>query len=141
MLRINLRFKGGQRFVKKKGIKWDQKGFTLIEVLIGLVILSVGLLAFAGLQITSARGNFFSKNLTQATYVAQDRLEFLGIVPFDSSQLQPGTYNDGKVVFSGLAFDRAYTVVLNGNLKTITYTVNWIEGVNRSISFSTFISQ
>ena len=47
--------------MKKKGINLDQKGFTLIEVLIGLVILSVGLLAIAGLQITSARGNFFSK--------------------------------------------------------------------------------
>ena len=127
--------------MKKREIRWDHKGFTLIEVLIGLVILSVGLLAIGGLQITSARGNFFSKNLTQATYVAQDRLEFLGNMPFNSPQLQPGTYNDGKAIFSGVSFNRAYAVVLNGNLKTITYTVNWSEGVNRSISFSTFTSQ
>ena len=132
---------GGQVVMKKRQIKRDHKGFTLIEILIGLVILSVGLLAIAALQVTSARGNFFSKNLTQATYVAQDRLEFLEKVPFDSPQLQPGTYNDGKAIISGFSFDRTYTVVLNGNLKTITYTVNWSEGVNRSIAFSTFISK
>ena len=105
------------------------------------VILSVGLLAIAGLQITSARGNFFSKNLTQASYVAQDRLEFLGNLPFDSPQLQPGSHNDGKAILLGLAFNRTYNVMVNGNLKTITYTVNWNDGVNRSISFSTFLSQ
>ena len=34
----------------------DQKGFTLLKVLISIVILSVALLALAGLQITSIRG-------------------------------------------------------------------------------------
>ena len=38
----------------------DKKGFTLIEMLIGLVLLAIGLLAIAGMQITSVRGNFFS---------------------------------------------------------------------------------
>ena len=61
-----------------------QRGFTLIEVLIGLVFLSLGLLAMAGLQLTAVLGNFNSKNLTQATYALQDRLEVLESVPFDS---------------------------------------------------------
>ena len=126
--------------MKKMEIKRVHKGFTLIEVLIGLVILSVGLLAIAGLQITSVQGNFFSKNLNQATYAAQDRLESLGNSPFNSSQLQPGSHDDGKATLSGIVFNRTYTVGVNGNIKTITYTVKWNDGSDRTISFSTFVS-
>ena len=118
----------------------NKKGFSLIEVLVGLVLLAIGLLAIAGMQITSVRGNFFSHYLTQASYAAQDRLEFLDNLPIDDAQLQPGNYNDGTVTISGIVFNRAYTVAINGDLRTITYTVSWNDGVNRSISFSTIRS-
>jgi hypothetical protein len=68
----------------------------------------------AGLQISSVFGNFNSKNLTQATYVLQDRLEVLESALFDS--LQFGEHNDGPVTMSGIDFNRAYTVVINGDL-------------------------
>ena len=118
-----------------------QKGFSLIEVLIGLVFLSFGLLAMAGLQATSVRGNFFSNNLMQATYVAQDRLEFLKNLPFDSAQLQTGNYNPGPITISGVVFSQSYTVTVNGNIRTIHYTVTWHDGINHSITFSTIRSQ
>jgi len=118
-----------------------QKGFSLIEVLIGLVFLSFGLLAMAGLQATSVRGNFFSNNLMQATYVAQDRLEFLKNLPFDSAQLQPGNYNPGPITISGVVFSQSYTVAVNGNIRTIHYTVTWHDGINHNITFSTIRSQ
>jgi type IV pilus assembly protein PilV len=54
-----------------------QGGFTLVEVLIGMVLLAVGILAVAALQVTSVRGNFNSGNLMQATYFAQDTMESL----------------------------------------------------------------
>ena len=59
----------------------NQKGFSLIEVAIGLIILAIGLLSIAGMQMTSIQGNSFSKKLTQATYVIQDRLELLRYLP------------------------------------------------------------
>ena len=118
-------------------MKVNKKGFSLIEVLIGLIILAIGLLAIAGMQITSVKGNFFSHYLTQASYVGQDRLEFLDNTPIDSPQLQAGNYNDGTVAISGIVFNRSYTVAINGDFRTITYTVSWNDGVNRSISFST----
>ncbi len=115
----------------------NKKGFSLIEVLIGLVLLAIGLLAIAGMQITAVRGNFFSHYLTQASYVGQDRLEFLDNTPIDSPQLQAGNYNDGTVTISGIVFNRSYTVAINGDFRTITYNVSWNDGANRSISFST----
>jgi type IV pilus modification protein PilV len=118
------------------------KGFSLLEVLIGLVILAVGILAIAALQTTSVRGNFFSHNLMQGTYVAQDRLESLKNMPFDSNELNPGNYNEGPTTISGIVFNRTYQVVNNpSGYKEITYTVSWNDGVDHRISFSTIRSQ
>ena len=118
-----------------------QTGFSLIELLIGLIFLAIGLLSIAGLQATSVRGNFFSNNLMQATYVAQDRLEFLKNLPLDSPQLQAGNYNPLPTVLSGVTFSQSYTVVVNGNLKTINYIVTWNDGINHNVTFSTIRSQ
>lgn len=43
------------------------KGFTLIEVLISIMILGIGLLGLAGLQMTGLRNNFSAYHRTQAT--------------------------------------------------------------------------
>lgn len=118
----------------------DNKGFTLIEVMVGLIILAIGLLAIAGMQMTAVRGNFFSHYLTQASYVGQDRLELLNNLPVDSAELQEGDHNDGTTTISGIAFNRSYTVVVNGDIRTITYTIRWNDGTNRTISFATIRS-
>jgi type IV pilus assembly protein PilV len=47
-------------------------GFTLIEVLIAMVVLAVGLLGLAGLQVTSLRNNQSAYNRSQATQLAYD---------------------------------------------------------------------
>jgi len=117
------------------------KGFSLLEVLIGLVILAVGILAIAALQTTSVRGNFFSHNLMQATYVAQDRLESLKNVPFDSNLIQDGSSGNGTTTISGIAFNWSYTVADNAGIRTINCTVTWNDGVDHRISFSTIRSQ
>jgi type IV pilus assembly protein PilV len=119
-----------------------QGGFSLIEVLVAVVFLAIGVLAIAGLQVTSVRGNYFSNNLMQATYVAQDRLEFLKNKPFNSPQLQANNYNDGNTTVSGIVFNRSYTIVDNANgYKTISYTIAWNDWVGHNITFSTVRSQ
>jgi type IV pilus assembly protein PilV len=119
-----------------------QGGFSLIEVLIAVVFLAIGVLAMAGLQVTSVRGNYFSNNLMQATYVAQDRLEFLKNLPFNSPQLDANNHNDGNTTVSGVVFNRSYTIVDNVNgYKRITYVVTWNDGVGHNITFSTVRSQ
>lgn len=109
----------------------NSKGFSLIEVLIGLIILAIGLLAIAGMQITAIRGNDFSKNLTQATVLAQDRMEILKNRPFTHSDLNQGTYLEG--VITNTIFTRSYVVTnLGSTMKMITVTVTWPNNNNPS---------
>lgn len=50
-------------------------GFTLIEVLIAVVILSIGLLGMAGIQVQGLRGTTSSTLRSQATILANDIAE------------------------------------------------------------------
>jgi type IV pilus assembly protein PilV len=52
-------------------------GFTLLEVLITLVVLSIGLLGVAGLQLSGLRANHSSALRSQATYLAYDMADRL----------------------------------------------------------------
>lgn len=61
----------------------NEKGFTLLEVIIAISILTVGLLAVATMQITAIRGNNFAYIRTEGTTLAQDMMEELIAMPFD----------------------------------------------------------
>lgn len=50
----------------------NQNGFTLLEVMIALVIFSIGLLGLAGLQSAGMRNNQISYSRTYATQLAYD---------------------------------------------------------------------
>lgn len=53
----------------------DQRGFTLIEILIALVVLSIGLLGLAGLQANSLKNNNSAYQRTQASLLANEMLD------------------------------------------------------------------
>jgi type IV pilus assembly protein PilV len=48
------------------------RGFTLIEILVALIVLSVGLLGVAALQLSSLRANTSASFRSQATFLAYD---------------------------------------------------------------------
>jgi len=115
----------------------QSKGFTLTEVLIGLIILSVGVLAITSAHITSTKGSYFSNNLDQATIFAQDKLECLKNLPYNDSDLSSGQHNEG--ILPGTIFSRQYFIVedAGNSMKTITVVIDWADQGNHSISFST----
>ncbi|MBW2615742.1 MAG: prepilin-type N-terminal cleavage/methylation domain-containing protein [Deltaproteobacteria bacterium] len=72
------------------GQKTRERGFTLIEVIVAISILTVGLLAVAKMQTAAIQGNFFAYRTSQATTLAQDRLEYLLALPYGDALLQDG---------------------------------------------------
>ena len=64
-----------------------EKGFTLSEVLVALVVLSLGLLALESMHLAAIQVNTVAKRLTQATTLAQERAELLMALPYTDPTL------------------------------------------------------
>jgi prepilin-type N-terminal cleavage/methylation domain-containing protein len=114
------------------------KGFSMIEMLIALVILAISLLALAGLMATTTRNNSFGGHMTEAATFAQDKLEELKALPW--ANIAGGA--DTKPGSTGITYARTWNVSTllnptpppNDLLKAVTITVNWNDGVSRSIN-------
>lgn len=57
------------------GIPITNSGFTLVEILVALVIFTVGITALASVSLTVISGNNFSRKYIEAAALAQDTLE------------------------------------------------------------------
>jgi len=115
-------------------------GFTLVESMLTLAIMSVALLALAGLQITALRGNDLSRRMTTAVSIAEQSLEQLKNTPYTNIQ----TAAASEVTASNLHFTRQVTVT-NGplpNTKSVSVLVSWQDQVKtHTLPLATIIGQ
>jgi len=63
--------------MKYLNINKYNKGFTLLEVMISLAILTIGLLALVSVTVTVIKGNSLNRGTTTATTIAKARMETL----------------------------------------------------------------
>jgi prepilin-type N-terminal cleavage/methylation domain-containing protein len=74
-----------------------ETGFTLVEIMVALFILTIGILAIATMQNSSLLGTARSNSVTQATNIAMDRMERLMASTFDVlNALNKGTDYDNS---------------------------------------------
>ena len=115
-------------------------GFTLVESMLTLAIMSVGLLALAGLQITALRGNDLSRRMTTAVAIAEQSLEQLKHTPYTNIQTEAAS----EVTASNLRFTRQVTVT-NGplpNTKSVSVFVSWQDqSKTHTLPIATIIGQ
>ncbi len=115
-------------------------GFTLLEVLVALILLSFGMLGVANLTIGVIKGNSYSKNVTTATIVAQQQIEQAQRLGYTNSNSLAGS---ATISMGGTTFTRTTTVTNStpaANMKTVSVAVSWNPG-NSSVSLNTIISQ
>ena len=116
------------RVDQKKGRPIGEKGFTLLEVIEAISILTFGLLAVASMQMTAIRGNYNASNITEATTVAQDRLEDLMGLLYSDPLLVPGINLSDPAPPSPSGYTIIYDVLDNNpmmNTRLIKVTVKW----------------
>ncbi len=122
------------------------KGFTLIEVLVALAILTIGLLGLWSLHISATHGNAFSQRMREATSLANQKMEELRAADFN-------TLADGQDTLQYLAHNyRCKWQVTNAaapNTKQVTVTVGWggsnclnnVNNCRHKVEVVTFITQ
>ena len=67
-----------------------QRGFTLLEVLVSMIVIVLGLLGYAGLQATSIKNNHTAYLRSQATMLAHDIVERMRV---NQAAAIAGSYN------------------------------------------------
>jgi hypothetical protein len=71
-------------------LQQSEAGFTLMEALIAMMILTFGIIAVTNLMIVAASSNSVANQATAAATIAAQRLEQLKAVPFNDARLNPG---------------------------------------------------
>jgi type IV pilus modification protein PilV len=84
----------------------EMGGFTLIEVLIAIVILTVGLLAVGSMQISAIRGNFMGGNTSIALSLASEKMEDLLNRDYNHADLSDSNTGNNGTLSSITSFDQ-----------------------------------
>jgi prepilin-type N-terminal cleavage/methylation domain-containing protein len=104
-----------------------QRGFTVVEVLIALVVLLIGMAGILSMQLTSVQATAFSRHATEASVLAEDKMEQLRTMP--TTALANGTDRvDARGVLDpqGL-YEREWEIGAAAPQLPITVTVRWAE--------------
>lgn len=91
----------------------SEKGFSLVEVMIALVILLVGMLGIMGMQYYAVSGNATSRELRLATNLGQDIIESLKSTPYGNLSSNSDTPASGVAITGGVNFTRRWWVFPN----------------------------
>lgn len=85
----------------------NNRGFSLLEVLLGITVFMIGMLGVTALNISSLKSNTFSGNMSEAVIIAGDRIEKLMAMPFEDLQDTNGNGTDQDADDDGLDDDLA----------------------------------
>lgn len=106
----------------------NQKGFTLLELLVALVLLVVGFLGVFAVFWASAFSGTFTRNMTTAATLGQDMLERVSATKYKDLEVGFIVYTASSISATGFTRQRKITENAGGNVKTITATVSWNDG-------------
>ncbi len=125
----------------------DQRGLSLVELLVALVVLSVGVLAVAQLFPAGSRSMQSSRMLTTANFLAQQKIEELSALEWTDPALSVGRHPavSSEAFGSSGQWQRFYRVELLpaplDNLKRISVNVSWTHVGDRFLTDTLYLRQ
>jgi general secretion pathway protein I len=133
---------GGAQAVSRSRIDGKTEGFTLIEVLVALTILSLSLAIIYSVFSVGLRGRKAAENYEQATKLAESKLDAIGVNEPLQEGVTVGKFDD---LFAWKTVVTPYREVGRDESKdirrrplTVNVTVSWGEpSEERSVSLTT----
>ena len=123
--------------------KYNERGISLLEVLIGMIILACGILGMAPMVVLSMEGNNISRDVTIASNLAKEKMEYFeGLSPlptFPYEEKEDGL--SGNYTRSVRMWDSTVDTLVPPDLCQLDITIVWTDqaGTNRAMNYSTFI--
>lgn len=119
----------------KCNIRRHQSGATLIEVLIAVLILSLGTLGMAALQARALKGNVSSMQRSQAVVFATYMMESMRV---DANSAKSLNYNTGTLTGGGLINGKVCNPLsITGTSLAEVNKKHWLEVTKQAIGTST----
>lgn len=119
----------------RQGSKRVQKGMTLIEVLVALLILTMGLLGAAAIQLNALKYTDSSRMTSQASFIAYDMMDRIRANSGADYTVTPPTAGNLNVARDQDLYDFTTNIVAFGgatatgsitlNQRVYTITINW----------------
>jgi prepilin-type N-terminal cleavage/methylation domain-containing protein len=129
-----------------------QHGFTLLETLVALVVLSIGMLGMSRITVSTVSVHTANARLAQASALLQDSMERIKQSGYASAN--PGTVTNnygsmssystyGGTTFNYSIYKRVTSVAAQSpatNMKTVTVTVFWQQD-QQALMASTILAE
>ena len=116
----------------------NQKGFTLIEVLVSIILFSIGILGTMALEVLATRGAVIGNNNVTANYLATSLAGELQTLPITDTRLSAGSHGYGNTTEACLSCNDCgqkvdSTGACNSNqipIYSLTWTVTPVTTLN-----------
>ncbi len=113
------------------------RGFSIIEAMIASIVMLVGLLGLASLQVVGVRSNHFGRHMTQGSQLAQDLTENIQRWDYNDVRLAPAVARSWNVqnAASTAAVDNEWDMgrgVSATHTDGSTYTADFTDGTTNA---------
>lgn len=111
-----------------------QAGFTMMEVMIAMLITAIAIIGIVALFMTQTNASSLSRHQTEATVLAEDKIEKLRTLGPAAAQTGTDTSIDEKGGSGGI-YTRTWTETVGANFADLTVNVTWNEnGVAKTVA-------
>lgn len=132
-----------------------QRGFTLMEAMVAMLITSFGLLALAGINLKLARNEDVAKQRSEAVRLAQERIEALrsftqidaaaGTLAWSDLATGNDSISGSATYHTNTSYTRSWRVLDSASdpVRRVQVTMDWIDRVGeaQSVTFGSMISK
>jgi len=114
----------------------SETGFTMIEVMVAMLLTAIAIIGILALFMAQTKASGFSRHMTEATALCQDKLEKLRTLTAGSIGINgtETTLDEKGVIGTGI-YTRTWTYFVQAAYVDIVCTMTWTEdGVAKTLT-------